>query len=234
VALPRFQGRQGECIGEDAGARDLSVCLVLGLALAGIGAGGATGAAVANDVRVIVLAVGAFVVITVFTRWAGPPSPYSRTGPARHYDDRPTACGTARGCAGAPGPQVLVPQRIEPARRVRELSDAQVNDRQAGVIYPGPAEFRKAIADAPADRREVLQRLAEWAEALEQGGLVRLVSYVGKNGGVTLLPRLASDNAGLVTIYADSNRARYISGQASSSAAHHVPSTPFRPLSGLS
>jgi hypothetical protein len=102
------------------------------------------------------------------------------------------------------GSQVLVPQRIEPARRVRELSDAQVNDRQAGVIYPGSAEFRKAIADAPSDRREVLQRLAEWAEALEQGGLVRLVSYVGKNGGVTLLPRLASDNAGLVTIYADS------------------------------
>ena len=71
MALPGFQGRQGECIGEDAGARDLSVCLVLGLALAGIGAGGATGAAVANDVRVIVLAVGAFVVITVFTvGWA--------------------------------------------------------------------------------------------------------------------------------------------------------------------
>lgn len=31
-----------------------------------------------------------------------------------------------------------------------------------------------------------------------------MVSYVGKNGGVTLLLRLASDNAGLVTIYADS------------------------------
>jgi hypothetical protein len=107
VALPSFQGRQGECIGEDAGARDLSVCLVLGLVLAGIGAGGATGAAVANGVRVIVLAVGAFVVMTVFTRWAGPPSPYSRTGAARHDDDRPTACGTARGCAGPPGPASL-------------------------------------------------------------------------------------------------------------------------------
>lgn len=103
MALPSFQGRQGECIGEDAGARGLSVCLVLGLVLAGIGAGGATGAAVANGVRVIVLAVGAFVVITVFTRWAGPPSPYSRTGVARHDDDRPTPCGIARGCAGAPG-----------------------------------------------------------------------------------------------------------------------------------
>jgi hypothetical protein len=68
VALPSFQGRRGECIGEDGFARNLSVCLVLGPMLAGIGTGGATGAAVANGVRVIVLAVGAFVVMTVFTR----------------------------------------------------------------------------------------------------------------------------------------------------------------------
>jgi hypothetical protein len=39
----------------------------------GIGAGGAIGAAVANGVRVIILAVGAFVVMTVFTRWLGRP-----------------------------------------------------------------------------------------------------------------------------------------------------------------
>jgi hypothetical protein len=107
VALPSFQGRQGERTGEDAGARDLSVCLVPRLVLAGIGTGGATGAAIANGVRVIVLAVGAFVVMTVFIRWAGPPSPCSRTGAARHDDDRPAACGTARGCAGAPGPASL-------------------------------------------------------------------------------------------------------------------------------
>jgi hypothetical protein len=32
------------------------------------------------------------------------------------------------------GSQVLVPQLIEPARRVGELSDAQVSDRQSGVL----------------------------------------------------------------------------------------------------
>ena len=102
------------------------------------------------------------------------------------------------------GSQVLVPQRIEPAKRAPELTDAEVNDRQGSVLYPGSAEFRRAIADAPADRRDLLNRLADWADGLEREGLVSLVSYVGKNGGVTLLPRLASDNAGLVTIYADS------------------------------
>ena len=47
----------GVSASEDAGARDLSVRLVPGLVLAGIGTGGATGAAVADRVRVIVLTV---------------------------------------------------------------------------------------------------------------------------------------------------------------------------------
>ncbi len=33
------------------------------------------------------------------------------------------------------GSQVLVPQRIEPGRRTRELSDAQVTARQAGGLH---------------------------------------------------------------------------------------------------
>jgi hypothetical protein len=105
------------------------------------------------------------------------------------------------------GGQVLVPQRVEPARRVRELSDAQVNDRQAGVLYPGSAEFRTTIADAPADRRDLLRRLADWADTLHDNRLVALSSYRGKRGVVTLLPRLAADNAGLVTIYNDRHSA---------------------------
>jgi hypothetical protein len=101
------------------------------------------------------------------------------------------------------GSQVLVPQRIEPARRVREMSDAQVNDRQAGIESPGSAAFRAAIADVSADRRDLLEHLADWADTLERDGLVKLTSYRGKRGIVTLLPRLPSDNAGLVSIYSD-------------------------------
>jgi hypothetical protein len=108
----------------------------------------------------------------------------------------------------AGGSRVLVPQRIDPGRRARELSDAEVNDRQAGVLYPGSAQFRATIADAPADRRDLLEHLADWADMLERDGLVKLSSYLGKGGGmVTLLPRLASDNAGFVTIYNDHNSA---------------------------
>jgi len=98
------------------------------------------------------------------------------------------------------GSQVLVPQRIEPGRRLRELSDAQVTARQAGGIHNGSAEFRADIAELPLARRDVLARLADWAEAMERDGLVRLITYQGKSGITTLLPYLIGDDAGLVSI----------------------------------
>jgi hypothetical protein len=98
------------------------------------------------------------------------------------------------------GSQVLVPQRIEPGRRLRELSDAQVTARQAGGIHNGSAEFRADIAELPPARRDVLARLADWAEAMERDGLVRLITYQGKSGITTLLPYLIGDDAGLVSI----------------------------------
>jgi hypothetical protein len=98
------------------------------------------------------------------------------------------------------GSQVLVPQRIEPGRRMRELSDAQVTARQAGGLHPGSAEFRAVLAELPPARRDVLARLADWAETLERDGLVRLFTYRGSSGIATLLPYLLADDAGLVVI----------------------------------
>lgn len=109
----------------------------------------------------------------------------------------------------AAGSQVLVPQRVDPGRRARELSDAQVDARQSGTLSPGSAEFRAAIIDAPASVREALGRLANWADALDREGLVKLVSFRGRQGITTLLPRLAADNAGLVSIAID-NRTSYM------------------------
>ena len=58
------------------------------------------------------------------------------------------------------GSQVLVPQRIDPGRRSRELSDAQVTARQAGTLYRGSDEFRAVIADLPPAQHDMLARLA--------------------------------------------------------------------------
>ena len=56
---------------------------------------------------------------------------------------------------------------------------------------------------ASARNRSAGSWLADWADILEQDGLVKLASYRGKTGITTLLPRLASDNAGLVSISSD-------------------------------
>jgi hypothetical protein len=101
------------------------------------------------------------------------------------------------------GSQVLVPQRIEPGARPRHLTDAQASARQAGTRFPGSVEFRNAIADAPADQRDMLQRACDWAESLEQEGLATLVTSRGRTGIVGLQPRLPGGKPGLVVICRD-------------------------------
>jgi hypothetical protein len=108
------------------------------------------------------------------------------------------------------GSQVLVPQRIEPARRVRVMSDAQVSARQSGALHPGSTEFRTVIGDIPAPRRDMLTRLADWADSLTDEGLVKLATFHGKSGITTLLPRLAADDAGLVSISCDARSRAYM------------------------
>jgi hypothetical protein len=108
------------------------------------------------------------------------------------------------------GSQVLVPQRMEPARRGRAMSDAQVSARQSGALNPGSTEFRTVIADIPPPRRDMLTRLADWADALADEGLVKLATYHGKSGITTLLPRLATDDAGLVSISCDARSRAYM------------------------
>ena len=92
---------------------------------------------------------------------------------------------------------------IDPGRRSRELSDAQVTARQGGTLSRGSEEFRAVTTDLPPARLDVLARLADWADTLERAGLVKLASYRGKGSVTTLLPRLTADNAGLVAIYCD-------------------------------
>ncbi len=45
------------------------------------------------------------------------------------------------------------------------------------------------------------QRLSNWAIDLERERLVKLKTFHGKSGILTLLPRLVADDAGLVSIY---------------------------------
>ena len=105
--------------------------------------------------------------------------------------------------------QIILPQRVDPGSVVVESAGVQrrVPARSAGVETPGAEQFIASIDAAPKENREDLKRLAEWAQRLEAGGLARLSTYRGVSGRVTLLPRLMTETAGLVTIWNDRHTA---------------------------
>jgi hypothetical protein len=100
------------------------------------------------------------------------------------------------------GSTVLVPQRVEPERRA-DAPRALHPPRPQGRLVEGADDFLATIDQAPAAAQPALRRLAEWALALAREGLVRLGTYHGVGHRWTLLPRLQSDNVGLVTIWHD-------------------------------
>lgn len=123
------------------------------------------------------------------------------------------------------GSQVLVPQRIEGERSAAapaksftapaapedagaRAMPAQTKAQQPqGFAIEGAEDFVAGIEQAPDAQRPTLRKLADWAIALERQGLVKLWTYHGLNGRLTLLPYLIVDNSGLVTIYSDKGKA---------------------------
>jgi hypothetical protein len=104
------------------------------------------------------------------------------------------------------GTRVLVPQRVEPEREYFNALDLPASSPRpgrpnTGYSTPGADAFIRSIDDAPSGNQPALRKLAEWAVALQDEGLIDLSTYLGKRGEVVLNPRLRPDNAGLVTIY---------------------------------
>lgn len=100
------------------------------------------------------------------------------------------------------GSQILVPQRVEAERQRLEPSPSITSrPKVEGWLVEGAGDFTAGIDAAPEASKPPLQRLRDWAIALEQAQLVKLSTYHGKGGILTLLPRLRADNAGLVSIY---------------------------------
>lgn len=100
------------------------------------------------------------------------------------------------------GSHVLVPQRIEAERPQAESAQtAPSSTKTGGTLVEGAADFVASIEAAPEASRSLLRRLSNWAIRLEEEGLVKLQTYHGKKGTLTLLPRLVADDAGLVSIY---------------------------------
>ena len=100
------------------------------------------------------------------------------------------------------GSQILVPQRFEALPRKMETSPlTALLSKTEGRLVDGAGDFIASIETAPETSRPLLQRLSNWAVDLERERLVKLKTYHGKSGILTLLPRLEADDAGLVSIY---------------------------------
>jgi len=109
------------------------------------------------------------------------------------------------------GSQILVPQRVEAERpRLEPLSPSTAPSTKGESGYvDGAEDFIASIEGAPEQSKKLLRRLCNWAVTLEQAGLAKPGTYHGKKNSMTLLPRLAVDNAGLVSIY-NNNGSAYL------------------------
>lgn len=101
------------------------------------------------------------------------------------------------------GSQILVPQRVDAASRVIETAPPITKPATEGRYVEGPGDFIAAIDQSLEQHRPVLRKMVEWARILEREGLVRLWTYHGKSGRLTLLPQLPAEGVGLVTIWND-------------------------------
>lgn len=103
--------------------------------------------------------------------------------------------------------RVVVPQRVDPERPRAVRRDAAPPEQtptgppRRGQLVAGITPFAEAIQNAPVEMQPNLERLADLGQRLEDEQLADVVTYFGKRGEVTLLPRLRPEAAGLVTFW---------------------------------
>jgi hypothetical protein len=101
------------------------------------------------------------------------------------------------------GSRVVIPQRVDAERPTDEPKGSSSQPGPTGRLVEGANDFADAIERSPAEHRPELRRLHDWAVSLEREGLVRLSTYHGVAHRWTLLPRLRTEKAGLITIWND-------------------------------
>ena len=107
------------------------------------------------------------------------------------------------------GTEVAMPQRISPDLSLTSdsLSGPASKRTSKAILSDGPDTFIASFADIEGVNRQVFDQLVEWAIEIGKLQGVKLNTATGVNRNrFTLLPRLATDNAGLVTIWNDNGK----------------------------
>ena len=106
------------------------------------------------------------------------------------------------------GEQIVVPQRVEPARvPARGEGGGGGSDGPVAVEGRGAEDFIASIALAPAAGQALLRTLAEWALALEGDGLAQLWTTSGVTGRKVMKPCVPGEDVGLVTLWSENGKA---------------------------
>jgi hypothetical protein len=96
---------------------------------------------------------------------------------------------------------VLVPQRIDAGRDVKETAPIGPHPTRRSIVTPGADGFREWITQAPERDRAELRRLLNWAIELERDGLATLATTHAVSGECFLRPFLLGERRGAVTIW---------------------------------
>jgi len=106
------------------------------------------------------------------------------------------------------GTEIVMPQRISPdTSMVSDVPTPRVSSVSKGVLSEGLDVFVESIAGIDGVDRAKFDQLLKWANAIAELPGVKLFTYAGVNRNrFTLLPRLITENAGLVTIWNDNKR----------------------------
>jgi hypothetical protein len=105
------------------------------------------------------------------------------------------------------GSTIVVPQRVEAERRPIESQPQQSRSLTTGRLEQGADAFIASVESAKPEDQPHLKEVVDWALDLEGNGLCELSTYFGNLHRWTLLPRIAPDNVGLVTVWNDGSAA---------------------------
>ncbi|MDE2717333.1 MAG: endonuclease NucS [Chloroflexota bacterium] len=102
---------------------------------------------------------------------------------------------------------IPLPEAHDYLVKVRDRAEESQQQRTTGRMVAGDADFEASIANAPGEHQPNLRKLLQWARSIEESGYTRLSTYHWKGEtGLSLIPHVHSENAGLVTIYNDRGR----------------------------
>ena len=104
------------------------------------------------------------------------------------------------------GVQIALPQRVSPdisANVGPSAPTTRTSVAPSGVLSDGPDAFVESVGHATGQDHEAFDQLINWANQLAQFPKVRLYSYAGGSGRITLLPYVVPGNVGLITIWND-------------------------------